>query len=90
MGPFSNLGFDNSTMDVEFISQAFHHSSQPKELLKEINRVLKPGGKLIMIGQNYIGGLKIIIKYIKYIIRNKSLIAKFSDLFPSDDIGDHY
>jgi len=91
MGSFYNLGFDNSSMDIVFMSQAFHHSSQPNELLKEIDRVLKPGGKLIMIGENYIGRFKIIIKYIKYIIRNKSLIAKFADLFPSDDeTGDHY
>lgn len=42
-----NLPFENESFDVVFCSEVFEHVFNLPELLKEINRVLKRGGKLI-------------------------------------------
>ena len=42
-----HLPFDNNAFDVIFCSEVFEHVFNLPELLREINRVLKPGGRLI-------------------------------------------
>ena len=42
-----NLPFENESFDVIFCSEVFEHVFNLPELLREINRVLKVGGKLI-------------------------------------------
>jgi ubiquinone/menaquinone biosynthesis C-methylase UbiE len=42
-----NLTYPNETFDLIFIKAAVHHFEQPFIGLKEIYRVLKPGGKLV-------------------------------------------
>ena len=42
-----HLPFDNNSFDVVFCSEVFEHVFNLPELLKEIKRVLQPGGKLI-------------------------------------------
>lgn len=53
-GSFYQLGLDDLSLDFAFLSQAFHHAERPVELLQEIDRVLRPGGVVIIIGEHRI------------------------------------
>ena len=45
-----NLDFENNTFDYIFSWGAIHHSADPEKIIKEIYRVLKNGGKgMIMV-----------------------------------------
>ena len=91
IGSFYDLGFDDASMDVVFLSQAFHHADNAVRLLAEINRILKPGGRLILIGENYIGVKSILKRMIKVLLLKRRLCLNFYELFPPDnDSGDHY
>jgi ubiquinone/menaquinone biosynthesis C-methylase UbiE len=91
LGSFYDLGFGERSMDVVFLSAAFHHASNPLRLLNEIDRVLKPGGHLVMIGENVIGATAILRRAVKVLLLNRQLCTNFYELFPPDDIwGDHY
>ncbi len=46
-GSFYNLRFDDQSMDVIFLSQAFHHAHNPLKLMSEMNRILCSGGQLL-------------------------------------------
>jgi SAM-dependent methyltransferase len=43
-----NIPFGEGTFDCIFSSEVFEHVFRPEELLYEMNRVLKPGGVLLM------------------------------------------
>lgn len=91
IGSFYKLGFSNSSMDIVFLAQAFHHADQPLKLLSEIDRVLRPGGYLILIGENYIGSMQIIRRVVSYLVKSRTFTTNFYKLFPPDDqMGDHY
>ena len=56
VGSCSNLGFAaDSTFDVVFASNLFEHLtlSQLEDTLAEVRRVLKPGGKLLVVQPNF-------------------------------------
>lgn len=44
------LGFEDDSFDVCISRAAFHHFLHPFEVLCEINRVTKPGGKIMVLG----------------------------------------
>jgi SAM-dependent methyltransferase len=44
----NKLPFESETFDSIFSSEVLEHLFQPDELLNELNRVLKPGGKLLI------------------------------------------
>ena len=91
LGSFYEMAFTDESMDVVFISAAFHHASKPLRLLVEIDRVLKPGGKLILIGENFVGGAAIVRRMIKMLLRERKFCSNFYELFPPDEMaGDHY
>jgi SAM-dependent methyltransferase len=91
LGSFYQLGLAESSIDVVFLSAAFHHASNPLRLLNEIDRVLKPGGHLVMIGENVISAVAILRRAIKRLLVDGRLCTNFYELFPPDDIwGDHY
>ena len=48
----SFLSFDSDTFDVVIIANALHIIPEPEKVLKEIDRVLKPGG--VLIAPNFI------------------------------------
>ncbi len=52
LGDFNRLNFSDNMLDFVFMSQAFHHSNKPRELLREIYRVLKPTGVVIITGEH--------------------------------------
>jgi SAM-dependent methyltransferase len=91
LGSFYSLGFENASMDVVLLSAAFHHASNPLRLLVEIDRVLKPNGHLILIGENVIGIAAMARRACKILLTKRRLCTNFYELFPPDDIwGDHY
>jgi SAM-dependent methyltransferase len=91
IGSFYELGFKDQSMDVVFLSQAFHHADQPLKLLGEIDRVTRKGGVVILSGENYIDAAALIKRVIVSFLRQGKLKRNFYELFPPDDIsGDHY
>jgi len=45
---FHNTHFDNDTFDVIWFVESFCHSDKPSDLLKEMFRILKPNGKILI------------------------------------------
>lgn len=70
IGDACNLKFKDNSFDVIFSSHTLAHFYSPNEFIKEASRVLKPGGKLIIITPNkyYIWLMKPlnILRIIKY------------------------
>ena len=48
-GDFNSLPFEENKFDFAFIDAALHHATDLSHMLKEIKRVLKPGGIIIAI-----------------------------------------
>ena len=47
------LPFGNDIFDIIFSCECLEHVSEPLNALKEMNRVLKPGGEVILTTENY-------------------------------------
>ncbi len=47
------LPFDSSTFDIIFSCECLEHVPEPQRALNQMNRVLKPGGTLILTTENY-------------------------------------
>ena len=43
-----DLPFDNDKFDMVICTDSFHHYPHPENVLKEINKVLKPGGSVLI------------------------------------------
>lgn len=52
IGDFNRLSLADSSLDWVFMSQAFHHADDSGALLREVRRVLKREGFVIMIGES--------------------------------------
>jgi SAM-dependent methyltransferase len=63
LGSFYDLKLAEGSLDFVLLSAAFHHAARPEELLREIYRVLKTGGVVIMIGEHFINLYKTYAKY---------------------------
>src|SRR5688500_14247736 len=48
-GELEKLPIDNATMDVALLSQALHHAADPAQAIGEAARILKPGGRLLIL-----------------------------------------
>ena len=48
-GELEKLPIDNAAMDVALLSQALHHAAEPAQALSEAARILKPGGRLLIL-----------------------------------------
>lgn len=90
-GSFYDLKFEDSSVDVIYMSQAFHHADKPIPLLVECDRVLKPGGRIILVGEHNITPFRILKRFVKTLLTKQSAVTDFHLLFPPDPIvGDHY
>ncbi|HEY0003174.1 MAG TPA: class I SAM-dependent methyltransferase [Pyrinomonadaceae bacterium] len=47
-GDIANLPYENASLDLVIASEVIEHMPEPEQVVKEIARVLRPGGKLIM------------------------------------------
>jgi SAM-dependent methyltransferase len=48
-GDLEKLPLDAASVDVAILSQALHHAAEPAVALAEAARVLRPGGKLLVL-----------------------------------------
>lgn len=48
-GELEKLPIDDASMDVALLSQALHHAADPSRALLEAARILKPGGRLLIL-----------------------------------------
>lgn len=48
IGDCENLPFDNETFDVIICTNSFHHYPNPQNFFNSVERVLRPGGKLVL------------------------------------------
>jgi len=91
LGSFYNLGFASHSVDLIFLSQAFHHADRPFHLLHECDRVLRPGGRIILMGEPFIKVRSILKAFITNILKKRKVTTNFFELFPPDPVpGDHY
>jgi SAM-dependent methyltransferase len=44
-----NMPFRDESVDAFFMFNVFHHIKDPSHILRELNRCLRPGGKIVMI-----------------------------------------
>jgi SAM-dependent methyltransferase len=91
LGSFYDLKLAERSVDVVFLSQAFHHADHPVKLLTQCDRVLRPGGRLLIVGEHHIGPWSIIRRFLSMLLRQRRIVTAFRDLFPPDGVlGDHY
>lgn len=91
LGSFYDLQFDDGSIDLVFLSQAFHHADNPFRLLTECDRVLRPGGRIIITGEHFASMRLILRRFASLLVRQHRLTTNFFELFPPDPVlGDHY
>lgn len=49
LGDLEALPISNGEVDVAFFSQSLHHAAHPKAALAEAHRILKPGGRVLIL-----------------------------------------
>ena len=49
LGDLEKVPLSNRSVDLALLSQSLHHAEHPENALAEANRILKPGGQLIII-----------------------------------------
>jgi ArsR family transcriptional regulator len=49
LGDMEELPIDTAAVDLVFFSQSLHHALHPERALQEANRILRPGGRLIVL-----------------------------------------
>jgi len=48
-GELEQVPIETGSMDVALLSQALHHASEPTAAISEALRILKPGGRLLIL-----------------------------------------
>lgn len=86
-GDISSIKFPDSSVDLVISRAVLEHVKDPLSVFKEINRVLKPGGKFIFLVPNlydYVSLISLIIpnKYHKTIV-SKMEGRNIDDVFPA-------
>jgi len=91
IGSFYNLKLNDNSIDIAFMSQAFHHAERPLALLFEVDRVLSEQGIIVLIGEHYLPILKQLKGLLGILVKEKRLETNFYKIFPPDkNLGDHY
>ncbi|MDR2863902.1 MAG: metalloregulator ArsR/SmtB family transcription factor [Puniceicoccales bacterium] len=49
LGDIEDVPLDDASVDIALLSQALHHAQHPEKALREAHRILKPGGKLLVL-----------------------------------------
>lgn len=86
-GDILRLPFTNSSFDLLTSNMVFEHLKEPRIQLKEVSRILKPGGILILHTPNVLGYStfisRFIPEFIKYGIIRVLQGRKEADVFPT-------
>jgi ubiquinone/menaquinone biosynthesis C-methylase UbiE len=91
LGSFYDLQFEDRSIDLVFLSQAFHHAENPFRLLTECDRVLRTGGRIIVTGEHFVSMQLVLRRIAAVLVRRHRLTTNFFELFPPDPVlGDHY
>jgi ubiquinone/menaquinone biosynthesis C-methylase UbiE len=91
LASFYDIKLQDNYFDFVVISKAFHHANQPMRLLMECDRLLKPGGKIIIVGEHPASYWMIFKKFVAHIIRKRRFSTNFYEFMtPNRDSGDHY
>jgi ArsR family transcriptional regulator len=48
-GDLQKVPIDDGTMDLVLLSQALHHAEEPRTTLREAHRILRPGGRVLLL-----------------------------------------
>ena len=83
-GSFYDCKIDPATVDIVYLSQAFHHADKPILLATECKRILKKGGKVIIIGEKTITKRFLVVRYLKNLLKNRKIVPTLRDLLPKD------
>lgn len=90
-GSFYQIKKPDRFFDVVFMNSAFHHADNPLRLLVELDRVLKPGGVFLFMGETRIGPYLFARRVLKHLLYYRRFDLDFADLFPPlEKTGDHY
>lgn len=69
LGSFYDLHVPDHSVDFIFMAQALHHADNPARLLREICRVLKPRGVVIIIGEHIVSYARAYVRHVvKFIV----------------------
>ncbi|MCH2062898.1 MAG: metalloregulator ArsR/SmtB family transcription factor [Roseibacillus sp.] len=49
LGDIESPPIDDKSVDLAFLSQALHHAANPARALREVHRILKPRGRLVIL-----------------------------------------
>lgn len=49
LGDIEDPPLEDASVDLAFLSQALHHAGSPEKALAEASRILKPGGRLVVL-----------------------------------------
>jgi len=71
--------FQSNTFDLVYSMGVIHHNKSPEKIIAEIYRVLKPGGKVIIIVYNKNSIFSYLSIYLNYILKFKFLKYTFND-----------
>lgn len=81
----NNLSFKDNTFDAVFCAATLHHMEKPFQMISEMARVLKPGGRLTIMEPNWIYptniGFMIILKEDRnmWLMRRKNFLKWLKD-----------
>lgn len=66
VGNIYEIRLPDAALDFVLMSQAFHHADDPERLLREVHRVLKPRGCVVIIGEHIVRPAR---KYVKHAVK---------------------
>jgi ubiquinone/menaquinone biosynthesis C-methylase UbiE len=103
IGSFYDIRLSDGSVDFCMMCQAFHHADDPKRLLRELQRILKPGGIILMIGEDPVRPFQVLKRRVSNFVRMLpfarrfgspavyKFVPSFDELYPPDqEGGDHY
>lgn len=84
-GLFTPLLYEDASMDVVVASSAFHHAESLEVVLKEVRRVLKKNGVLIILNETPRSWLRYIISIFLALIKilKKSIMKNYTSISPA-------
>src|SRR3569833_1177768 len=85
VGYFAPLLFPDASLDLVVVSSSLHHADNLEAVLKEIHRVLVPGGKCLILNEAPVGTLFYLRSMLTTAIRTfgKTLAHRFTAASPS-------